>query len=187
MEKVKAASQAFYAALNARDPSAMAKVYAHTPYVAYIPPVGSEIAVGWEAVNKTWEDVLHNVTSKIDISYNRVSVPQIDGNLAWEVGTERGPVTFADGKTVDFGVLSTNMHQKIDGRWLMISHQAGQIPKYAPFYGEARPRPDSKLRASMSRKLQPANELLAPVCEWFTKGFDTRDLKEAKALLEELA
>jgi hypothetical protein len=37
-EKVKAASQAFYAALNARDPSAMAKVYAHTPYVAYIPP-----------------------------------------------------------------------------------------------------------------------------------------------------
>ena len=31
MEKVKAASQAFYAALNARDPSAMAKVYAsHT-------------------------------------------------------------------------------------------------------------------------------------------------------------
>ena len=37
MEKVKAASQAFYAALNARDPSAMAKVYAHTPYVAYIP------------------------------------------------------------------------------------------------------------------------------------------------------
>ena len=30
MEKVKAASQAFYAALNARDPTAMAKVYAHT-------------------------------------------------------------------------------------------------------------------------------------------------------------
>ena len=45
MEKVKAASQAFYAA-NTRDPSAMAKVYAHTPYVAYIPPVGSEIGVG---------------------------------------------------------------------------------------------------------------------------------------------
>ena len=37
LEKVKATSQAFYAALNARNPSAMAKVYAHTPYVAYIP------------------------------------------------------------------------------------------------------------------------------------------------------
>ena len=29
-------------------------------------------------------------------------------------------------------------------------------------------------------------ELLAPVYGWFTEGFDTRDLKEAKALLEEL-
>jgi predicted ATPase len=32
-----------------------------------------------------------------------------------------------------------------------------------------------------------ARELLAPVYDWFTEGFDTRDLKEAKALLEELA
>jgi predicted ATPase len=32
-----------------------------------------------------------------------------------------------------------------------------------------------------------ARELLAPVYGWFTEGFDTRDLKEAKALLEELA
>ena len=36
-------------------------------------------------------------------------------------------------------------------------------------------------------KMQQARELLAPVCGWFTEGFDTRDLKEAKALLEELA
>ena len=36
-------------------------------------------------------------------------------------------------------------------------------------------------------KLQQACELLAPVYGWFTEGFETRDLKEAKALLEELA
>ena len=36
-------------------------------------------------------------------------------------------------------------------------------------------------------KLQQARELLAPVYGWFTEGFDTRDLKEAKALLDELA
>ena len=33
-------------------------------------------------------------------------------------------------------------------------------------------------------KRQQARELLAPVYGWFTEGFDTRDLKEAKALLE---
>jgi predicted ATPase len=36
-------------------------------------------------------------------------------------------------------------------------------------------------------KVSEARELLAPVYGWFTEGFDTRDLKEAKALLEELA
>ena len=51
-----------------------------------------------------------------------------------------------------------------------------------------------ELRASMSLarlwrdqgKVQQARELLE-VYGWFTEGFDTRDLKEAKALLEELA
>ena len=32
-----------------------------------------------------------------------------------------------------------------------------------------------------------ARDLLAPVYGWFTEGFDTTDLKEAKALLDELA
>jgi predicted ATPase len=36
-------------------------------------------------------------------------------------------------------------------------------------------------------KREAARELLAPVYGWFTEGFDTRDLKEAKALLDELA
>jgi predicted ATPase len=52
-----------------------------------------------------------------------------------------------------------------------------------------------KLRAAMSLarlwrdqgKVSEARELLAPVYGWFTEGFDTRDLKEAKTLLEELA
>ena len=36
-------------------------------------------------------------------------------------------------------------------------------------------------------KRQQARELLAPVYGWFAEGFDTLDLKEAKALLTELA
>ena len=52
-----------------------------------------------------------------------------------------------------------------------------------------------ELRAAMSMarlwrdqgKPQQARELLAPVYGWFTEGFDTLDLKEAKALLDSLA
>ncbi len=32
-----------------------------------------------------------------------------------------------------------------------------------------------------------AHDLLAPVYGWFTEGFDTADLKEAKALLDNLS
>jgi predicted ATPase len=52
-----------------------------------------------------------------------------------------------------------------------------------------------ELRAAMSMarlwrdqgKQKQARELLAPVYGWFTEGFDTRDLKEAKSLLEKLS
>ena len=51
-----------------------------------------------------------------------------------------------------------------------------------------------ELRAAMSLarlwrgqgKVHQARELLAPIYGWFTEGLDTRDLKEAKARLEEL-
>jgi predicted ATPase len=36
-------------------------------------------------------------------------------------------------------------------------------------------------------KRQEAHDLLAPVYNWFTEGFDTADLKDAKVLLDELA
>jgi predicted ATPase len=35
-------------------------------------------------------------------------------------------------------------------------------------------------------KREEARDLLAPVYGWFTEGFDTLDLKEAKALFDEL-
>jgi predicted ATPase len=52
-----------------------------------------------------------------------------------------------------------------------------------------------ELRAAMSMarlwcdqgKRDEARELLAPVYGWFTEGFDTLDLKEAKAMLDDLA
>jgi predicted ATPase len=51
-----------------------------------------------------------------------------------------------------------------------------------------------ELRAAMSLsrlwqqqgKRQEAHDLLAPIYGWFSEGFDTADLQEAKALSEEL-
>jgi hypothetical protein len=38
-----------------------------------------------------------------------------------------------------------------------------------------------------SEQAAAARDVLAPVYGWFTEGFDTRDLKQAKTLLEHLA
>jgi hypothetical protein len=46
----------------------------------------------------------------------------------------------------------------------------------------ARPSPENR---SIKRFRSEARDLLAPVYGWFTEGFDTLDLKEAKALLDE--
>jgi predicted ATPase len=43
----------------------------------------------------------------------------------------------------------------------------------------------ARLRRDQGRNAE-ARDLLAPVYGWFTEGFDTADLKEAKALLEQL-
>jgi predicted ATPase len=52
-----------------------------------------------------------------------------------------------------------------------------------------------ELRAAMSLsrlwqqqgKKEEARQILAEIYGWFTEGFDTKDLQEAKALLDELA
>jgi predicted ATPase len=52
-----------------------------------------------------------------------------------------------------------------------------------------------ELRAAMSLsrlwqrqgKRDEAHQLLAPIYGWFTEGFDTADLQEAKTLLDELS
>jgi predicted ATPase len=73
------------------------------------------------------------------------------------------------------------------------------LPAWAVLFGGRLNFPckylEKLLRASMSMarfwrdqgKRDEARELLAPVYGWFTEGFDTHDLKEAKALLDELA
>ena len=53
--------------------------------------------------------------------------------------------------------------------------------------------PTLRAAASLARlwrqqgKITEGRELLAPVYGWFTEGFDTADLKDAKSLLEELS
>jgi hypothetical protein len=71
--------------------------------------------------------------------------------------------------------------------------QGGKMPVWtgdtaSPSVPVSAPTPDHD-RAPMWQlqgKRAEARELLAPIYSWFTEGFDTPDLQEAKALLEDL-
>ena len=52
--------------------------------------------------------------------------------------------------------------------------------------GNCAPRPASPGCGPSKASAPKAHDLLAPVYGWFTEGFDTPDLKDAKALLDEL-
>ncbi len=125
---VKAASKAFYSALAVLDGGpAMEKVWAHTPYVTYVGPRAKTILVGWDAQKKYWGD-----TDKL-FSQRNVSVSDqhihVNGNLAWEMGQESGAVKMKDGNDAPADYIVTNVYEKIDGRWLIVSHHVQPKPR----------------------------------------------------------
>ena len=68
-------------------------------------------------------------------------------------------------------------------------HQALDIARHqqAKSLGATgRDEPESRLWQRQGKRAA-ARELLAPIYGWFTEGFDTVDLQEARALLEALS
>ena len=88
---------------------------------------------------------------------------------------------------------------RLKGALLLARSAENQVEAEACFHGalaiaRRQQAKSLELRAAMSLarlwqqqgKRTEAHELLAPIYGWFTEGFDTADLQEAKALLEEL-
>jgi predicted ATPase len=96
-------------------------------------------------------------------------------------------------------VFEAEVH-RINGELLLARSPSGQAEAEASFrqaldVARRQSAKSYKLRAATSLarlwqqqgRKQEARELLAPVYDWFTEGFDTRDLKDAKALLDQLS
>jgi predicted ATPase len=92
--------------------------------------------------------------------------------------------------------LEAELHRHKGQLLLLQGHPAAAEELYCKAIGIARKQEAKlwELRAAVSlarlcgeqgRRVE-ARDLLAPVYGWFTEGFDTPDLKQAKALLEEL-
>ena len=125
VDRVKAASQVFIAAIAARDIRAMDKVWAHESYATFIGPLSTTIVVGWDGVRKAWE-MRFGQFDRVTISLAESHV-RTNGKVAWAVGVEKVELLRKDGKTLSFDAFVTNVFEEHDGRWLMVSHQATPI------------------------------------------------------------
>ena len=122
---VNAASQAFIAAISARDIDAMDKVWAHQAYATFMGPFSTTIVVGWDGVRKAWE-MRFSQFDRVTISVAESHV-RANANVAWAVGIEKVQLLRKNGDTLSFDAFVTNVFENRDGRWLMVSHQATPI------------------------------------------------------------
>ena len=125
VERVNAASQVFIAAIAARDIRAMDKVWAHEPYATFIGPLSTTVVVGWDGVRKAWE-MRFGQFDRVTISVAESHV-RTNGNVAWAVGIEKVQLLRKNGDTLAFDAFVTNVFERQNGRWLMVSHQATPI------------------------------------------------------------
>jgi predicted ATPase len=154
-------------------------------------------------------DAVQIITSAIDAARSTGSTLWTPLNLLHLARAYAALAKFDDAWRC-IGEAMTAMATAKETWWEAEVHRiAGEIARKSPEPGMANAQPyferaltvarqqhakSFELRASMSLarfwrdqgKVQQASELLAPVYGWFTEGFDTRDLKDAKALLDEL-
>jgi ketosteroid isomerase-like protein len=128
IEGVKAASKALYEAIVVVDDgTAMQKVWAQKPYVTYVGPRSTAILVGWDAQKQYWTEFnkpfAQRTVALVDAQVHVV------GNLAWEIGAESGLAQMKDGSTRKVDWFVTNIYEKIDGRWLTVSHHVQPKPQ----------------------------------------------------------
>ena len=110
-DEVRAVSQKFYAALNrmaSGDAGAFADVWSHGASVTTMHPIGGR-EVGWDQVRGSWEQVAKMATGgSIKLSDQFI---QVAGDMAYELGIERGQVTMA-GQSVNFDDRVTNIYRR---------------------------------------------------------------------------
>jgi ketosteroid isomerase-like protein len=126
-DEVRDASSKFYAALNRMangDAGPLAGIWSHSATVTTMHPIGDR-EVGWDQVRKSWEQVAQlSSGGQIELADQAIRVA---GDLAYELGVERGRLTLA-GQEVTIDHRVTNIYRREAGAWKIIHHHTDVAP-----------------------------------------------------------
>jgi ketosteroid isomerase-like protein len=126
-EEVREASKKFYAALSSMlngDAGPLAGIWSHGATVTTMHPIGGR-EVGWDQVRKSWEQVAQISSGGQGKLVDQVI--RIVGDVAYELGVERGQVTLA-GQQVTIDHRVTNIYRREAGAWKVVHHHTDVSP-----------------------------------------------------------
>ncbi|MDP2659969.1 MAG: nuclear transport factor 2 family protein [Dehalococcoidia bacterium] len=126
-DEVRKASGQFYAALNRMvhgDAGPLADIWSHSAAVTTMHPIGDR-QVGWDKVRESFEQVA-GLASEGQVKLDD-QVIQAAGDMAYELGVERGQAKFA-GQQVAIEQRVTNIYRCEAGGWKIVHHHTDLSP-----------------------------------------------------------
>ena len=126
-DEVRKASEQFYAALNRMlngNAAPLADIWSHSGAVTTMHPIGGR-QVGWDEVREAWQQVAMLASEgqgRLDDQ-----IIQVAGDVAYELGTERGQVKLA-GQQVTLEHRVTNIYRREAGGWKVVHHHTDVSP-----------------------------------------------------------
>jgi ketosteroid isomerase-like protein len=128
---IKAAVDAYHAALSALDMSKMESLWAHDDYVMLVNPQDQHVSIGWDAVKKDWE---MQFSALADLKVTQADGPNIyvKGDVAWSTGIASAVIKLKSGMSATAPTFETDVFEKRGGGWLLVSHTASSVSRPAP-------------------------------------------------------
>jgi ketosteroid isomerase-like protein len=127
LDAVKAANEAFYAALSKRDVGAIQKTWSSDADIQNIGPRSKSADIGWDAHKKGYE-VVFDAFPELKVSMPEPRI-KVNGSTAWVSGIEHAERKTKKGESVKGQNLGTSIFAKQGGQWRMVYHHASAIPQ----------------------------------------------------------
>src|ERR1700679_691287 len=123
---IRALEKRFVAAVNAKDVSAIMKVYVPDESLFVFDVVPPRQYVGAKAYAKDWTDVLSMFNGPLKFEISDLSVTA-DGTMGFSHSIQHLTGTDTKGQPVDVTVRVTDVYRKIKGNWLIV-HEHVSVP-----------------------------------------------------------
>lgn len=122
-DAVKAAVDAYHAALVSLDVAKVAPLWAHDGDVMVVNPADGNVSVGWEAVKKSWEGDLSKM-SELTLTQSEGPYIQVRGDVAWATGVLIAGAKMKGGGGGSGPLFESDIFERHGGSWLLVSHAA---------------------------------------------------------------